>query len=268
MQLSAFRKIVWAHYRRHRRDFAWRNTQDSYHILVSEVMLQQTQAQRVEGFYRKFLAEFPTVSALANAPVRNVLRLWQGLGYNRRAVMLKRAAEIIAERLGGRIPAFQDDLEMLPGVGSATAGAILAYAFQIPVPFIETNIRRVFIYSFFKRRRRVPDQEIMKLVKKTLDEKNPKEWYYALMDYGAFLGKTVPNPNRRSRAYHRQAKFKGSNRELRGKALRMILKQKSYAVAELGRALRVRNEQLNRVITELQKEGFIRRNGTRLSIAA
>ena len=181
MRVSDFKKTVWAHYRKHRRDFPWRNTKDPYQILVSEIMLQQTQAPRVIGFYDRFLKKFPTASVLANAPLSTVLSLWRGLGYNRRALMLKRATKTISD---SGMPRTRKELEELPGVGPATAGAVLAYAFQVSTPFIETNIRRTFIHEFFPRRKNVSDEEILPLVEKSLKNVNPREWYYALMDYG------------------------------------------------------------------------------------
>ncbi len=224
-------------------------------------MLQQTQVSRVHDFYKNFLTSFPTISVLAQAPIAHVLRSWQGLGYNRRAIMLKRSAEIIMRDFSGTIPRFREKLESLPGIGPATAGAILAYSFGIGVPFIETNIRRTFIHAFFKGQRLVSDTVILSLVEKTLRGENPRDWYYALMDYGSFLGKTVPNPNRRSKSYHLQASFKGSKRELRGKLLRVLLSHQSLPISKLANLLDIEHKALTHITAELVNEGFLRRHG-------
>ncbi len=237
----------------HRRNFSWRRTHNPYRILVSEVMLQQTQTDRVIHFYRSFLKKFPTVQALARAPPDRVLRAWQGLGYNRRAVMLKRMAKVVVRDYQGHVPSDPAMLDQLPGIGKTTAGAISAFAFGRPTAFIETNIRRVFIHHFFSRRRVVNDQEIMKLVAATVDAKNPREWYYALMDYGAYLGRVIPNPNRRATAYHRQTKFAGSTRELRGQILTLRLSHKPISA----KSLKVTPSRFRQAMAGLKKDGLI-----------
>ena len=162
----------------------WRTTRDPYSILVSEIMLQQTQVERVKTKYTEFLAAFPTIESLASSLLTDVLRTWQGLGYNRRAIALKRCAEEIVSRYSGQFPRDTAELETLPGIGPYTARAVAAFAFGMAEPLIETNIRTVFIHFFFHGRDRVSDREIMPLVARTLDRHNPREWYYALMDFG------------------------------------------------------------------------------------
>ena len=230
MNLSHFKKTIWTRYRTHKRDFPWRRTRDPYKILVSEVMLQQTQAPRVVPKYLSFLKKFPTTQALANAPLSAVLSEWQGLGYNRRALYLKQCAEKIEKDFGGKWPRDFKTLCSLPGIGPATAGDIMAFAWNIPTVVIETNIRSVFIHFFFAGAEKVSDKEILPLIEKTLDMENPREWYWALFDYGAYLkspqgrsAEEAENPSRKSARHVKQSKFAGSNRQKRSQILKLIL---------------------------------------------
>lgn len=211
---------VWEHYdARARDDLPWRATRDPYRVLVSEVMLQQTQVARVAEKYVAFLERFPDVSSLASAPLDDVLRAWRGLGYNRRALALRRAARIIVDEHDGRVPDTVEGLVALPGVGHATAAQVLAFAYDVGVPFIETNIRSVYLHEFFGDAEGVPDSALLPLVEATLDRERPREWFWALMDYGAHLKATHPNPSRRSRHHVKQGRFEGSDRQLRGRLL-------------------------------------------------
>ena len=185
--VSMFREIILSRYQRSGRSFPWRETTDPYAILVSEIMLQQTQTDRVVPKYLDFLEAFPDFDHLAAASLKDVLAKWQGLGYNRRGKALRDAAQMVVERFGGKLPDFYEDLLTFPGIGPYTAGAVCAFAFDQPVVFMDTNIRRVFIHFFFPDREGVRDSEIVPLVEKTLDRKLPREWYSALMDYGALL---------------------------------------------------------------------------------
>ncbi len=211
----------------------WRETSDPYLILVSEIMLQQTQVERVRNRYPEFITTFPDVRSLADAPLADVLRCWQGLGYNRRAIALKRSAEEVVLRFNGQIPGVVADLESLPGIGHYTARAVAAFGFGIAEPLIETNIRTVFLHLFFHGRDAVTDREILPLVTVTLDRSNPREWYYALMDYGAMLKRHHLNPGRRSRHHVRQSAFEGSNRQLRSRLLQTVLKRPGVCTATL-----------------------------------
>ncbi len=280
--IAAFKRTIWRHYRAHgRHDLAWRKTRDPYAILVSEVMLQQTQVSRVEGFYEKWLVRFPDFTTLAKARTADVLAAWQGLGYNRRALALKRLAEIVRQEHGGRLPKDRAALERLPGIGRGTSGSLMAFVFNSPEPFIETNIRRVFIHAFFPRARRgVTDAAIERYLERTLArERNPREWYWALMDYGASMPDLETkgtargvNPNRKSAHYRKQAAFKGSDRELRGKILRCLVAanaRRTGAPAQglsrdqlaeaVGAAAPRRGERdaFAQVVSRLAKEGFI-----------
>lgn len=223
IKTTQFKNKIFEFYKKNKRDFAWRNTTDPYKILVSEIMLQQTQTSRVIEKYSNFLNAFPTIKDLAIAQQSEVLQLWQGLGYNRRALYLKRTAEIITSDYNQIFPTDLITLMSLPGIGKNTAGAISAFAFNKPVIFIETNIRRVFIHEFFKLQTAVDDKQILPLIQQTLDLTNPRDWYYALMDYGAYLATTTINPNRKSKHYTKQSKFEGSQRQVRGKILKLLL---------------------------------------------
>jgi A/G-specific adenine glycosylase len=218
-----FIETVWKYYQSSgRHDLPWRKVRDPYKILVSEIMLQQTQVERVVPKYKAFLKEFPTVRRLAAAPVGDVLRAWQGLGYNRRAKFLWLTAQYVAYDLKGKWPMDELGLRSLPGVGLYTAGAVRAFAHNESVVLIETNIRQVFIYHFFKSKTDVSDVEIVKMVKKTLPKGGSCEWYWALMDYGAYLKQVHGNLNRKSKHYTKQSKFQDSDRQIRGAILRTL----------------------------------------------
>jgi len=232
VKYEKFRQTVWDFYTEHGRSFPWRNTDVPYRILVSEIMLQQTQATRVVPKYRAFLKAFPSMRALANASARDVLAHWSGLGYNRRARNLHRLAKLVTETQGGKLPITHHELTTLPGIGHYTAGAIMAFAHNLPHPILETNIRTVYIHHFFKNKTDVTDNDIMKKVAATLDTTNPREWYWALMDYGAHLKETVGNVSQNSKAYTKQKPFKGSDRAIRGAIIKLLI-QKPYAEATL-----------------------------------
>jgi A/G-specific adenine glycosylase len=277
---AKFRKIIWNYYREHPRPMPWRRTRDPYRILVSEIMLQQTQVVRVIPFYENFIKKFPDFKTLARAKTNAVLSAWQGLGYNRRALALQRLAKEVVEKYNGRLPRDREALIGLPGVGPYTAGAIRAFAFNQPDVFIETNIRRVFIHFFFpplkkdkKKRAKVTDESLRRYILRTVDRNDPREWYYALMDYGAMLGGSVQggrlaeNPNRRSAHYARQSPFSGSDREMRGKIIRELLKRKKISTDSLSKEFAESQTRISKVAAALHKEGFISmRNGFLLAV--
>ncbi len=222
ISISDFNTIIWKYYAAHGRLFEWRHADDPYKIFISEVMLQQTQTARVAIKYPQFLAAFPSFEALANASLKDVLLQWQGMGYNRRGMYLQRAAQTIVQEHAGQLPNDPDILVTLPGIGKATAASICAFAFNNPTIFIETNIRAVFIHFFFHGRDDVHDNEIMSLVQAALDQEHARDWYYALMDYGVMLKKTIVNPSRKSKHHTKQSKFEGSDRQIRGMILRIL----------------------------------------------
>jgi A/G-specific adenine glycosylase len=216
--------------------------------------------------YQQFIETFPDVQSLAGASLKKVLSAWQGLGYNRRAKSLKEAAQMILDDFGGRVPRTIDGLVQLPGIGKATASSITVFSFNIPTVFIETNVRTVFIHFFFKNKEQIDDAEIIPLVEKTLDRRNPRKWYNALMDYGVMLKKIVENPSRRSAHYQKQSAFQGSDRQVRGAVLR-ILSEGDTTAAVLQKNLSVEPERLKGILGQLQKDGLICKKGRRYGIA-
>lgn len=232
---EAFRSLVRAEGVRLYRDLPWRRTRDPYRIWLSEVMLQQTQVARVEHRMPQWLERFPTIEALAAAPVADVLAAWQGMGYNRRALALKQAAQEVVDRYDGVMPQDLAALKALPGIGPATAQGIRSFAFDLPGVYLETNVRTVFLHHFFPDVPGVPDRELVPLIEATCPGASapfadpqdaadtPRAWYYALLDYGAQLKKELPNPSRRSAGYTRQSRFEGSRRQKRAELVRILL---------------------------------------------
>jgi len=260
-QVRAFRKKIYDHYRAQGRDLPWRKTRNPYRILVSEIMLQQTQVERVLEKYAQFLAVFPDFPSLATAPLQKLLAVWQGMGYNRRALALKTLAQKVVNEHHGKLPSDPGRLLALPGIGKYTAGAVLAFAFNKPVVFMDTNIRRVFIHEFFHERENISDEDILPLVQQTLDASDSRKWYNALMDYGAMLKKEHANPNRRSAHYMRQSAFENSNRQVRGMILKTLVKESPLTPARIVRKTGMETERVKKNLVQLEKEGFIKKQG-------
>ena len=191
-------------------------------------MLQQTQVPRVEGKYREFLRAFPNVCALAEAPLADVLKVWSGLGYNRRAKFLHDMAKEVTANHNGRIPKDYAGLRALPGVGDYTAKAVRVFAFNEPEILIETNIRTVFFLHFYSsvlQKTRIRDEQIVPLARATAKKQDPRLWHSALMDYGAHLKASGVRINARSKHYAKQSKFEGSLRQVRGAILKAFAKE-------------------------------------------
>ena len=253
-----FVATVRRYYEAHGRDeLPWRKTSDPYSITVSEIMLQQTQVERVVPKYKAFLESFPTVEALAAAPLASVLQLWQGLGYNRRAKFLHQCAKAVVSEWGGTFPTTYQELQSLPGVGPYTAGAVMAFAYNEAVPILETNIRTAVVYHFYPDEAAVSEVELLHCVTKTIDATNPREWYWALMDYGAHLKRTVGNLNKQTKAYSKQSRFVGSDRQLRGQIIE-LLRSAPYSPAELKKVLAAfKAEAIQVQLRALETEGLI-----------
>lgn len=239
----------------------WRQDTRPYYVLVSELMLQQTQVDRVIPKFEAFIAAFPSEHELAAASLADVLRLWQGLGYNRRAKFLHEAAKRVVEI--GEFPHDEAGLMTLPGVGKNTAGAILAYAFNKPALYIETNIRAVYIHHFFADSELVDDKDIYSLLKQTIDDTNPRHFYWALMDYGSWLKKQGVRPGR-SRHYKKQSPLKGSVREIRGQIL-AALSTSDYSEAAL-RGQVTDDERFVPAVAGLIKDGLVVKTGGKLHL--
>lgn len=265
--VQRFRRHLYRFFHDQGRQLPWRVTTDPYHILVSEIMLQQTQVERVALKFEPFIHAFPDFRALARAPLRDIMDVWQGLGYNRRALALMGIARRVAAEFDGSLPDSVDTLRTFPGIGEATAGALAAFAFNQPVVFIETNIRRVFLHCFFPGQSGVRDREILPLVDQTLDRTRPRLWYSALMDYGTMLKRTGPNPNLRHAHHQRQAPFADSDRQIRGLILKVLLRSPALEAEEVVCAVAKDPARTTGLIRTLIKEGFLEQRGARLRIA-
>ena len=277
LDIPAFRARVLERGRELYRDLPWRRTRDPYAIWISEVMLQQTQVARVDGRWQRWLERFPSIDALAASSPADVLEEWQGMGYNRRALSLLAAAQTVSST-GGAMPREAAELVALPGIGPATAAGIRAFAYNLPGVYLETNVRAVYLYELFPEAAAVPDSELVPLVETCCpaDASNPSDdprtWYYALLDYGAHLKRTVPNPSRRSAAHTRQSRFEGSRRQKRAELVRILLAQRDGATAsELHAALDAAEQASGRegvgaalvdeLLAELAREGFCHLDG-------
>lgn len=261
MQLSEgkkleFQKVIWDFYAKNKREMPWRHTTNGYYVLLSEIMLQQTQVPRVLTKFKEFTSILPDFEALANAQLQTLLGVWQGMGYNRRALYLQKTAQIITEKYNGIVPKSPEILETFPGIGKATAAAIVTYTYNVPTVFIETNIRRIFIHQFFQDAIDIDDKQIFPLVSATVDEKNPRDWYYALMDYGSQLPKQVTNPNRKSKHYIVQSPLEGSDRQIRGLLIKHLLVKPS-TVEDVAISIAKDEGRVKKMLNKLNEEGFV-----------
>ncbi len=270
--LRAFREKVLRWGRAHVREFPWRpphlkqhapGVLDPYAVWVSEVMLQQTQTTRVCEYFPRFLARFPTVASLARAPRRAVLAAWSGLGYNRRALLLHEAAKMVMAQWGGALPSEKEALRALPGVGAYTAGAVRVFAFNLPEVLLETNIRTVFLHHFFPDRDAVPDAALLPYIEASMSRRKPRVWYTALMDYGAHLKRGGVRLNCRSRHYRPAPAFRGSLREVRGAALRLLVRRARTPLREeeVCAALPFPRPRVRAALRALVREGFVTHRG-------
>lgn len=261
-----FKKTVLTFYKKEgRHTLPWRQTTDPYKIIVSELMLQQTQVSRVIEKYGLFLKAFPTVKKLANAPLGDVLRVWSGLGYNRRAKYLHMMARVVVSEYKGVFPKTKEELLRLPGIGSYTAGAVMAFAYNIPIELIETNIRTVYIHHFFATKRAVSDRDLLPFIKQTLDQKNPRRWYAALMDYGSFLKVRGNKSHRVSAQYVKQTSFKGSRRSVRGYILKTLISG-SCTLRFLTQNNPAVSHDIEEVLADLIQEGLVVKTKSRYSV--
>ncbi len=259
-KLAFFRSFIWNFYKNNGRTFAWRNSDNPYYVVVSEMMLQQTQTHRVVCKYEEFLEAFADFECLASSSLRDVLSVWQGLGYYRRARYLHEMAKIVVEKYNGILPQEPKILETFHGIGAATAASICAFAFNMPTVFIETNIRAVFIHHFFSSKSDVTDKEIMPLVQETVDHDNPREWYYALMDYGVWLKSQYVNPSRKSAHYTKQSVFEGSDRQIRAKILKLITTHGTIDKVEIIQKINDDFVRVQKLLQQLEDEAFIVKN--------
>lgn len=283
-RLDEFCELVWNKGEELYRDLPWRNLDDPYQVWLSEVMLQQTQVSRVITRWQEWLERFPQVEALAFASSADVLEAWQGMGYNRRALALKAAAEIIETSYRGVFPRSNKELQALPGIGPATAAGIRCFAFGLPDTYLETNVRTVLLHELFPDETAVPDSLLEPLVSLTCPPassagdkgdacRGPRVWYYALLDYGAQLKRELPNPSRRSKHHSVQSKFEGSYRQKRSFILKQVLANpEGLGLSEIAVALNSFEERAGRrhlslaeveaICAKLCAEGFMKAKGS------
>lgn len=262
-KIKKFQNKIWKYYKEHGRDFVWRKNITPYFVVVSEIMLQQTQTKRVAEKFPEFIKLFPNFTALAHATPAQVIIAWQGLGYNRRALFLHKLSKKIVHEYKGKLPQNLSELITLPGIGKNTAGSIMAFACNQPVVFIETNIRSVFLHEFFPNQTEISDTELLPLIEASVSKDQPREWYYALMDYGVMLKKQNKNPSRASKHHHKQSVFKGSERAVRGEIVR-VLAQKPSTLRELKKHItHFDSKYISKtahILACLADEGFIEKN--------
>jgi len=264
MTNDEFTELLWQKASELYRPMPWREDTRPYYVLVSELMLQQTQVSRVIPKFEAFITAFPDEVALASASLGEVLLLWQGLGYNRRAKFLHEAAKKIVHEFHGVFPSSEKELMSLPGVGKNTAGALLAYSFNQPSIFIETNVRTVYFYHFFEGELGISDNQLRERVAETIDHEHPREWYWALMDYGSWLKGQGVSRNNQSKHYVKQSPLKGSIREVRGQIIRELTrgsKTETTLKSEL-----VIDERFEPALQGLLQDGLITRTGLNLHL--
>lgn len=252
-------KLLYNFYDNHGRDLPWRHTTDPYAILVSEVMLQQTQVSRVIDKYKAWMTRFPTIESLAAASFTEVLRYWIGLGYNRRAKYLYDLSQEVVNTFSGHMPDNRQLLLKLPGMGPYTSAAVCVFAYNQPIPLIETNVRTVFIHYFFHDTSNINDRDIMPLVEQSMDRENPRKWFNAIMDYGTYLKETEGNASTRSKSYSKQSKFSGSVRQVRGTIVKMVTENSNgYSNDDLVHETGYDIERIKKATEGLVRDGIVR----------
>jgi A/G-specific adenine glycosylase len=287
-KIRQFQDEVLTYYNTHKRKMAWRDISNPYKIFISEMMLQQTQVERVKIKYAEFIKKFPTLRSVAQASTPEVLKVWQGLGYNRRAFFIKKSCEEIISKYKGVFPKDFETLQTLPGIGPSTAGALCAFAYNQPVFFIETNVRAVILHFFFKNKEKVTDKEIMEVLKKVSPFCHPgfipgsrnakreipgqvqddvlivssRDWYYTLYDYGTFLKKSLGTKkktslHKQSKHYTKQSKFEGSFRQKRANVLKLKLTDPDISDTDIISKLNITEQDLEDVLDALTKDGLI-----------
>lgn len=303
MTYLEFKKLIWNWYTENRRDLPWRppaphkkthpegytfypltpqnqkwTKQHAYEIFISEIMLQQTQVDRVVPFFETFIKELPDWQALAQCPQPTLLKLWKGLGYNRRALNTKKAAQYVLEHHGGNLPQDIKELQKIPNVGVYTSAAIMNFVHGIPTPLIETNVRTVFFHHFYTKKDSVDDITLMKKVLATLPNHNtqhsvsadPREWMYALMDYGSHLRREGIKITNKSKHYTKQKSFKGSKREIRGKILEILLHDpllhREILEQKISDDLPENENNIQHVIKDMVNEGFLEEKNKMITI--
>ena len=269
-EIELFQTKVWQFYKNNKRNFIWRENITPYNVFVSEVMLQQTQTSRVIPKFEQWIDQFGDFTTLAHASVHQVLHAWQGLGYNRRGLALHASAKKIMQDFGGQVPQDLEALQTLPGIGPNTAASSCAFAFNLPVVFIETNIRTVFLHEFFSGKSDVSDKQLLHYIQASLDLKRSRDWYYALMDYGVYLKKELRANNKNSKHYTVQSRFVGSRRQVRGAIVRILTKNRSMFQDELYDLIRYElpnnHHDVAKILQKLIDEKLVSQDGDQVFI--
>lgn len=261
-QYRSFRRKLLNFYAKHGRDLPWRKTTDPYRVTVAELMLQQTQVERVIPKYEAWVKKWPSWKALANAGNRELLAQWSGLGYNRRALYLGKMAKVIVQEYGGVMPRDLTELEKLPGIGRYTARAILIFAYNESLITIDTNIRRVLL-SEFGLPDRTPIARIEALAEQLLPKRRSRDWHNALMDYSRLvLPKRLPG----IRSGNRQTTFEGSLRQIRGEIVRQLTQSKGVTIKMIATRLNRTEEDVLAAAMGLAKDGVIVLQGRRMRL--
>lgn len=257
-RIAAFRREVLDYWKKHgRHDLPWRKTADPYKILVSEVMLQQTQVPRVLEKYTQFLKRFPNVRVLAKAPLSDVLKIWSGLGYNRRGKYLHDTAQAVVQKHKGVIPKDVHELRALPGMGPYTVSAVRVFAHNLPDVLLETNVRAVYIHHFFRGKATVRDADIIPLAARAARGHDSRTWHWALMDYGVHIKKIHKNPTRRSAHYVVQTKFQGSLRQVRGAILKILNNEGAHGDLAISKKLAFDEFSVRKALAGLKRDGLV-----------
>jgi A/G-specific adenine glycosylase len=253
-QIKQFHEKIFSWWNENRREFPWRETTNPYHIMVSEIMLQQTQTSRVVTKYKDFIKQFPTFEKLAKASKADVLSLWSGLGYNRRAIWLQEAAKEVLELK--EFPKTPEELVKLKGIGPYTARSILIFAFNLDLATVDTNIRRILIAEKFANED-TTEKQLFEIATKLVPSGKSRDWHNALMDYGSIIvtaRKTGISPT------SKQSIFKDSNREKRGQILKYLLEKKEASIDDLEAVLNLKREELEAILDKMVHEGLINKN--------
>ncbi len=246
-------------YTTNKRDLPWRTTQEPYHILVSEIMLQQTQVDRVIPYYHKWLETFPTLESLAKAEKTLILKNWSGLGYNNRPLRLQQLAQQLTQK-SLPFPTTYVSLVELPGIGPYTANAILAFAFNQSVPVIDTNIRRVLIHELH-----LPEaislENLQIIAQQCIPKDKSKLWHNALMDYGALYATSRKTG---IESLSKQSKFEGSTRQVRSNIVKYLLENKTTTLERLKSLYS--HKEFNTILEKMLKEGLVKQKENTLTL--
>ncbi|MDT9547232.1 MAG: Fe-S cluster assembly protein HesB [Chlorobium phaeovibrioides] len=253
LSIEAFHRKIFSSWPACRRSFPWRETCDRYWVMVSECMLQQTQAERVVPKYCAWIERFPNPGDLAEASLREVLSLWSGLGYNSRAQRLQLAAVQVMDKFNGEVPSSPSLLKTLPGIGEYSCRSIPAFADNFDVAAVDTNIRRILI-SEFSLPETLPPAALQRLAEAVLPVGRSRDWHNALMDYGSMV---VTGRSSGIRPLSRQSAFKGSRRWYRAQIVRELLNTPVMTVAELEDKYGECRWGLDDIIRNLVAEGLV-----------